>query len=169
MFRMFSNAKVFNSTVSVFDTSDVTNMTSMFQGADLFNQPIGNWDVSKVTKMEQMFFQAQAFNQDISSWDVSKVHNFKGMFNGAFDFDKPLSNWDIVSLNSLTMEDFMVNKTFNDYSANNYDVLLSRCENGGLSNITLDMGTIKYTVSGQQRKNYLVNTKGWTISDGGLV
>lgn len=169
MFRMFSGARVFNGTVSVFDTSSVRNMISMFQVADLFNQPIGNWDVSNVTQMEQMFFQAQDFNQDISNWDVSKVHNFKGMFQGADDFDKPLTNWDIVSSNSLTMENFMLNKTFNDYSAVNYDILLSRCENGGLSNITLDMGTIKYTVSGQQRKNYLVNTKGWTISDGGLV
>jgi len=169
MFRMFSGATVFNGTVSVFDTSSVRNMTSMFQGADLFNQPIGNWNVSNVTNMEQMFYEANDFNQDISNWDVSKVNNFKGMFQGADDFDKPLTNWDIVSLFSLTMENFMFGKTFNNYSATNYDILLSRCENGGLSNITLDMGTIKYTISGQQRKNYLVNTKGWTISDGGLV
>ena len=169
MFRMFSNASVFNGTVSVFDTSSVRRMTSMFQGADLFNQPIGNWDVSNVTQMEQMFFQAQDFNQDISNWDVSNVHNFKGMFQGADAFDKPLTNWDIVSPNSLTMENFMLNKTFNDYSATNYDILLSRCENGGLSNVTLDMGTIKYTIGGQARKNNLVNNFGWTISDGGLV
>ena len=141
----------------------------MFQGADLFNQPIGNWDVSNVTQMDQMFYFAQDFNQDISNWDVSKVYNFKGMFQNADDFDKPLTNWDIVSTNSLTMEDFMLNKTFNNYSATNYDILLSRCEQGGLSNITLDMGTIKYTIGGQARKNNLVNNFGWTISDGGLI
>jgi surface protein len=166
---MFFGANSFNEDIGNWDVSNVIDMSHMFYVASLFNQPIGNWDVSNVTQMDQMFYFAQDFNQDISNWDVSKVHNFKGMFQNADDFDKPLTNWDIVSTNSLTMEDFMLNKTFNNYSATNYDILLSRCEQGGLSNVTLDMGTIKYTIGGQARKNNLVNNFGWTISDGGLI
>lgn len=39
----------------------------------LFNSDISNWDVSQVTDMQAMFQKTWAFNQDLSQWDVSRV------------------------------------------------------------------------------------------------
>ena len=38
--------------ISLWDTSNVTNMSSMFDGATNFNQDIGNWNTSNVTNMK---------------------------------------------------------------------------------------------------------------------
>ena len=57
--------------ISLWDTSNVTNMMGMF-GSSNFNQDIGEWDTSNVTNMRYMF-SGSKFNQDISCWDTSKV------------------------------------------------------------------------------------------------
>jgi len=118
--------------------------------------------------MMRMFSGATAFNGNVDIFDTSSVTDMGFMFANADAFDQDFSNWDI-SATGLSMQGFMFGKTFNNYSASNYDILLQRCQSGGLSNVTLDMGTIKYTSGGQARKNDLVNNYGWTISDGGLV
>ena len=40
-----------------------------------FNTDLSCWDVSKVTDMGYMFVDASDFNKDLSSWDVSSVTN----------------------------------------------------------------------------------------------
>ena len=45
----------------------------LFKGATAFNSDISAWDVSNVTDMCQMFDGATAFNSDLSGWDVSNV------------------------------------------------------------------------------------------------
>jgi surface protein len=50
----------------------------MFQGAVAFNTNVSRWNVSNVTDMQNMFSKARAFsNQDLSNWNVKKVqyHN----------------------------------------------------------------------------------------------
>lgn len=73
VFQNFFNNNSFNSNISFWDVSNVTNMDGMFFDADLFNQNISNWDTSKVTNMGSMFKNATSFNQDISSWCVSSI------------------------------------------------------------------------------------------------
>ena len=41
--------------ISLWDTSNVTDMSRMFEYATEFNQDIGNWDTSNVTNMRFMF------------------------------------------------------------------------------------------------------------------
>ena len=59
------------------DVSSVINMDGVFGGnrgaLQLFNSDLSNWDVSKVTDMQAMFQKTWAFNQDLSKWDVSRV------------------------------------------------------------------------------------------------
>ena len=94
MSNMFYSIGNFNSNISSWDTSSVTNMTSMFQGASWFNNGnnpgiensgiagIGYWNTSKVTNMSSMFSSC-SLNSNIGSWDVSSVINMEQMFYGS--------------------------------------------------------------------------------------
>ena len=72
-YLMFKNAQLFNQDISMWDTSNVVNMSFMFINCGAFNQPLGSWNVSKVTDMSYMFNGASAFNQNLSQWCVLDV------------------------------------------------------------------------------------------------
>ena len=59
--------------ISGWDVSKVTDMSSMFTDAAAFNGDISGWDTSQVTDMDNMFYDASVFNQDIGGWDTSQV------------------------------------------------------------------------------------------------
>tara|TARA_B100001093_G_scaffold317410_1_gene302800 strand:+ start:736 stop:13770 length:13035 start_codon:yes stop_codon:yes gene_type:complete len=72
----------------------------------LFNSDISNWDVSNVTNMKQMFYNCEAFNQPIGNWNTSNVENFAGILGGGSHggqdiygataspaFDQDISGW----------------------------------------------------------------------------
>ena len=56
-----------------------------------FNEPISLWNTSNVTNMKEMFSHAKLFNQPIDKWDVSNVSNMESMFNSALSFDQELN------------------------------------------------------------------------------
>jgi surface protein len=93
MSLMFYMASAFNQDISKWDVSSTTNLWSMFADATSFNQSIGDWDVSSVTDMSLMFFRASAFNQPIGSWNVTSVEDMTEMFFGATSFNQDLSSW----------------------------------------------------------------------------
>ncbi len=161
---MFSEAFSFNQNINAWDVGKVTQMDAMFAFSSGFNQNIGDWDVRSVTNMGGMFFANTVFNQDIGSWDVSSVINMSSMFDSATSFDQDLGNWDISNVQLLS-------RMFSDagLSLENYDALL----NGWNSlpnlpnNITFDGGTSQYCFGETARQN-LIDTYGWTITDGGI-
>ena len=53
---MFSGAELFESDISKWDVSQVTDVSDMFSGARMFESDISQWDVSRVTKMDRMFY-----------------------------------------------------------------------------------------------------------------
>jgi len=68
----------------------VTNLSGMFNNCDLFNQAIGVWNTGNVTDMSSMFAQTDgvnAFNQNIGAWNVRKVTDFSNMFSAATSFN----------------------------------------------------------------------------------
>ena len=99
---MFSDCRMFNQDISMWDTSNVTNMNNMFSYATSFNQDISSWDTSKVTNMGYMFFNANAFNSDLSNWDVSSVTDMSDMFNKASLFNSDISNWNVSNVTNMS-------------------------------------------------------------------
>jgi len=187
--QTFAAASNFNQSLSSWDVSNVTNMQSTFYSSDFnqpinnwnvsgvanmfftfyntpFNQPLNNWDTSSVTTMRRMFSSNTVFNQDISSWDVSNVSNMEQMFRTSTSFNQDLSAWDLSSVTD--MSNFMTNKSDANFSAANCDAIFEACVNGGQSNVTLGMGTIKYSSAGATDRATLIS-RGWTITDGGQV
>ena len=182
-------ASAFNQSLSSWDVSNVTNLQTTFYNSD-FNQPINNWNVSNVTTMRMTFWQSDfnqplnnwntsnvtnmnrtfksntVFNQDISAWDVSSVTRMDEMFQSATAFDQDLSAWDLSSCTNMT--NFMQSKSPANFSAANCDAIFEACVNGNQSNVTLGMGTIKYSSAGATDRATLIS-RGWTITDGGQV
>ena len=170
MFRNCSSL-VGNAAFGSWDVSGVTNMSVMFYDATSFNQDIGSWDVSSVTNMGGMFTNAKSFNQDIGSWDVSGVTDMSFMF---YDNDAMSSanlgkvkNWDVSSLTSAT--EFMRFCT-NSMSTADYDELLQNWEAlPPQNNVAIHFNNAQYTCGsdGQDARDSLTDTYGWTITDGG--
>ena len=101
MNHMFYNALNFNSDISNWDVSNVTDMYGMFLGTAKFNQDISNWDVSNVTDMGYMFGFTSSFNQDISNWNVSNVTDMNSMFKDSDSFNQDISNWDVSNVTDM--------------------------------------------------------------------
>jgi surface protein len=179
MTAMFLSDTAFNnggaSGIGNWDTSSVTNMQNMFNGANAFNQDIGGWDTSSVTDMQNMFWSASAFNQDIGSWDTSSVTNMSFMFRASSTsaFNQDLSGWDFTALSfSYSLNYFMANCTL---STTNYDALLvswaNQASNMPTNMTSVIMGSSTYTANSAAAtaRSTLINTYGWTITDGGTA
>jgi len=90
------------------------------------------------------------------------------MFRNATAFNQPISGWSASSVTAFT--GFMTGKTFSNYSTANYDSLLNSWSTKTLkSGLTINFGTIKYTVTGQPGRDVLTGSPyNWIIIDGGL-
>ena len=163
---MFYRAS-FNQDISNWSVNNVTNMSQMFFYSS-FNQPIGNWDVSSVTDMSFMFVRT-AFNQDISNWSVNNVTNMSYMFYDATAFNQDIGSWDISNVTDMS---FMF---LSSLSITNYDNTLigwntldtAAGETQIPTNITFGGGNSKYC-NGEAARTNLIDTYGWTITDGNL-
>lgn len=139
---MFSNT-LFNVDLSSWDVSNGQNFSDMFNGATFFNSNIGAWNTSNALNMNSMFSNATAFNQDIGNWNVSNVIDFNNFMLGKTDL-----NYSSANLNSIY---------------NNWSLLSVQ------PNLTIDFGTIKYTLAGQSGRDILtLSPNNWIINDGGL-
>lgn len=119
-FRMFQGNTGFNDPdVSLWNTSNVTDMSRMFDEAEGFNQDISAWDTSNVTNMFEMFRTAIAFNQDISGWDTSNVTDMSFMFRSALAFNRDLSAW----VTGLTAQPTLFSQGGNFAFGNNANLL----------------------------------------------
>jgi surface protein len=123
MSNLFANVTEFNSDISSWDTSRVTNMSYMFYNMK-FNSPINHWNTTNVTNMMSMFLGAFRFNQDIgyypsvstTAWNTSKVIRMDNMFNGAYAFNQNIGNW-------ITLGVYNMNYMF--YNATNFNPNIS--------------------------------------------
>ena len=173
MDSLFLNKTTFNSNISNWNVTNVEVMASMFEGATAFNQPIGSWNVQQNGSAVSMFNGATSFNQPLNNWDVSNVGNFLNMFANADAFQQPLNLWEPNSLGNGFGQGFMgATGTSTAITYNSLDTLY----NGWVvdfaalqSNVTISFGDSTFTSAGLAAKNILVNSKNWTITDGGQI
>ena len=180
----------FNGDVSTWNTSNVTNMSSTFATGS-FNGDITAWDVSSVTTFNECFINASSFNQDISGWNTSSATTFRWMFYGAYQFNADISGWNTSSLTNLDLTfrnaimfdqdisgwDINGVTTFNNLflstvgpSQDNYDAILIGWEaQAPLTGKSINFGEATFTPGGaaEAARTSLINTYGWTITDGG--
>jgi surface protein len=162
---MFYYATSFNQPLNNWDLTSGPIMYRMFLGAYSFNQPLGNWDVSSITNMNYMFHSARSFNQPLNNWDVSSVIEMERMFLRATSFNQPLGSWNVSSVTDMyhMFEDVTL-------SPQNYDDLLIGWSELTLQNgVIFDAGNSKYTSNAATARQYIIDTYGWNIVDGGFT
>jgi hypothetical protein len=142
-----------------------TKIHSFFRNCPKFNGPnIVDWDIGNCADNDAVFEHCVEFNQDISGWDTSSQDSAINMFYGATKFNQDLSSWDMTAMEDpLTL--FFTNSGM---SVENYSKTLIGWASQDLpSGIALGASAGYGTIAAAARDN-LVNTQGWTISDGGL-
>lgn len=184
----FSSTYVYGDPQTVFTTLpqdapviDTPILSNLFSACRVFNSPINNWDVSNVTEMRMLFVDAVAFNQPLDSWDTGNVTDMYAMFysqardygfsNWQMAFDQDISNWDFTGLSSSQGLQYFGRGL--NLSPSNYDALLISWQNQAASMpsnmVDVDLGISRYTAAAASARSALVNTYGWTITDGGAA
>ncbi|SEL91780.1 Por secretion system C-terminal sorting domain-containing protein [Maribacter orientalis] len=163
MQSMFLGARSFNHPLNSWNVSNVTNMYGMFQEAGVFNQPLNSWNIKSVNNLSSMFWNATSFNQNIADWNVSNVTYMNSTFKNAMSFNQDLSNWNIVNVSSM-YEMFSATSGTTEI----YDKTLIGWSNLPTlqNNVVFDGGNSQYCES-EEARQYLIDTYGWTITDGG--
>lgn len=156
-----------NQDVSGWDVSAGQDLASMFRLNASFNRDISLWNTSSATTMGNMFRNADAFNIDIGGWDTSNVTNMFAMFANNQTFDQDIGAWNVSSL--TTAESMFA---FGGLTTANYDALLVGWEGQAptiQNNVALGAGSTQFTKNSaaDTARDNLINTYGWTISDGG--
>jgi hypothetical protein len=88
MAHAFNGLQKFNSPISTWDMSLVTNTDFMFSNCLSFNQPLTNWNLRSVVSMIGMFENAETFNQNLSSVKINpNIQTLHNLFSGAINFN----------------------------------------------------------------------------------
>ena len=175
------------------NVNSATSLESMFRACNsLVSIDVSGWDVSNVTKFNEVFMYNSALPSiNLENWNTSSGVNFKWMFflSNNLTFSNAL-NWDTSNATNFTdmfrgntlnipLDSLEINNvtsfgsnfaTFN--SVSDYDdTLISWASQSPQNNINISFGGSKYTVGGaaEAARNTLINTYGWTITDGGGI
>tara|TARA_R110002153_G_C13193999_1_gene486323 strand:- start:81 stop:1007 length:927 start_codon:yes stop_codon:yes gene_type:complete len=161
--------------LSVFSVANNHNLTNVYGLDDMYVTNKNNWFDG--------FKDNRSLNFDPSNWVFNTVDtgyssqlDFYQMFRNCYAFDADLGNWDVSLLRRA--DGFLFG---GGLSRANYDSTLvgwlQSLENvypGGANypfTININFGSSQYTLGGaaEAARNTLVNTFGWTITDGGGI
>ncbi len=169
--EMFYNCTQFNSDISGWDVSEVTDMSNMFNNCRKFNGNIGTWDVSSVTTMAYMFEYCVVFNQDLTTWNTSNVTDMSRMFSRCTAFNQVLSMWDtssVTTMSSMFVECINFNSDLSTWDVSkvtNMDSMFRGCTqfNGDVSTWNVSNVTNMYGVF-SDCSNFNGNIGDWDTS-----
>ncbi|GMI13452.1 hypothetical protein TrLO_g4192 [Triparma laevis f. longispina] len=113
--------KDFNEDLSLWDTSNVTNMAWMFNEASWFNIDLSRWNVGNCTNMSAMFQNAKSFQSDLKGWNIEKVTSMDFMFKGAASFKSICSRWSTGNCTNM-FNIFFSASSFNRDTIKNWDL-----------------------------------------------
>ena len=123
--HMFSGFKADSLDLSLFDTSNVTNMEGMFENCRAQSINLASFNTSNVNDMNYMFYKCQAQSLDLSSFDTSNVTKMYAMFFG-------------YSGQSLNLS------SFNTSSVINMDGMFSHCKMKSLDLSSFDTSNVVF-------------------------
>ena len=164
----FWKCRLLNADFSHWDVSSITSTDRMFSaGGANGTINLSNWDVSNVTNMYATFYDCTNLVPiGVEDWDTQSVLNAQQMFNNTQLFNQSLANWDINQVTNFY--NFMNN--VNSLSTSNYDAtLISWAAQNPQNGISISFGTSQYSYEAAAARQTLIDTYGWTITDGGQV
>ena len=147
------------------NTAGMANMESTFMDCQsLTTVPnIELWDMSSVESIRRFFRGAISFNQDLAGWNVSAAKDMSETFMNAYSFDQNLGAWHIGSASDLGNMFHGIS-----LSTSNYDsTLIGWVQKGVNPQISFGGPNTLVCVGGIARQ-YLIDSRGWTIVDGGI-
>ena len=103
LFRGYNNCITID--VDIFDTSNVTYMSSMFYNcSSLTSLDVTGFNTSKVTDMNATFYNCSSLlslESNIYNWDVSNVTTMNNMFSRCKLTSLDLSNWNTSNVSTM--------------------------------------------------------------------
>tara|TARA_R110000772_G_scaffold265399_1_gene386801 strand:+ start:372 stop:1505 length:1134 start_codon:yes stop_codon:yes gene_type:complete len=148
---------------------------SMFRGVSSYTYGLDNLVQPDTLGADcsTMFYQA-SFNPDVSNWNTLNVDTFRSFLLLNSSFVSDLSNFNIE--NAWTLQQMFQSNPLTDSLYQSY--LISWTGWNGTTatktlqnNVPAHFHNAKYELGGQSEdvRNYLINTLGWTITDGGGI
>ena len=153
--------------VSGWDVSNVISFNDVFMyNYALPSINVENWNTSSGVNFKWMFFLSTNLTfSNALNWDTSNATNFTDMFRGN-TLNIPL---DSLEINNVTLfgSNFAQFNSVSDYD----DTLISWAAQTPQNNINISFGGSQYTLGGaaEAARDTLINTYGWTITDGGGI
>ena len=179
MSSTFQQLQYFDQEIGIWDVSKVTSFFATlycFTSPNIFGKfnnggspSINNWNLSSALSIDRIFFGQSLFNQPINGWNTTTVTNMGNPFTYNYAFNQPIGNWNVSNVTNFS-GNFMNYKTFNDYSAANYDALLIGWASRPVKpNLSINFNTIKRTDASTAARGILTSApNNWTITDGGI-
>lgn len=173
----------------------ITDLTAFFEGHTRLHTILGlnGWDLSSVTSTERMFNRCSSLSElDLNNWNTLNVENMFGMFMGCSSLDElNIDSWDVsnvtnmgnmfagtILLINVDISEWNISNVNNMISmlpsskaiAHNYDDVLNKWATLDVQeNVEFNAGLAKYSDVGEEARSYLIDVKGWTITDKGGI
>lgn len=154
--------------IGLWDTQNVTTLTSAFLSSPLFNGDISTWNTRSVQIINSILNNCTSFNRDIGLWNTISLLNAGGALINATSFNRNLGAWNISSLQGAAS--MLSGVTL---SKANYNGLLAGWgAQSTNNNVVFSGGNSHYDAvtggfNGTAGRLILTGTRGWTITDGG--
>jgi surface protein len=178
MFMERGNAPDSNLNISGWTTSSLTTTDSMFKGTGGNTQDLSAWDMSNNTNYREMFYFGR-INFNPSAWNPSPTNLTNAFLNAttvAGNVDTwNFSGWDVTNLQVASgFTSFTLTTANYDATLVAWEAQLQAAYPGGVGYTPINsirFGASQYTLGGaaETARASLINTFGWTITDGGGV